>query len=66
MQLVRSYVVRVYRQDAGQVVCVVEDVRTGLSKPFHSPSELWNALDENEGAAGARSPGAPNDARERD
>lgn len=47
MQPIRSYVVRIYRQEpsgATDVTGVIEDVETGLCRPFHSVAELWNAI----------------------
>jgi len=44
MQVLRSYVVRVYRQEADGVAGVVESVETGNVTPFHSPDELWATL----------------------
>jgi hypothetical protein len=41
---IRSYVVRIYRQGRDGVDGVVEDVRTGRARPFHSIAELWAAL----------------------
>ena len=40
MQPIRSYVVRIYRQDRRSVAGVVEDVRTGKSRFFHSLENL--------------------------
>lgn len=44
MQPIRSYVVRVYRQDRRSIAGVVENVRTGKSRFFHSLADLWDAL----------------------
>ena len=44
MQPIRSYVVRIYRRHSDHVDGVVEDVKTGQSRPFHSPADLWQAL----------------------
>ena len=41
MPEVRSYVVRVYRQDSPECAGVVEAVATGEVRPFHSAAELW-------------------------
>jgi hypothetical protein len=42
---IRSFVVRIYRrQGRGGIDGVVEDVKTGRSRPFHSIAELWDAL----------------------
>jgi len=43
-QPIRSYVVRIYRQDRRSVAGVVQDVRTGKSRFFHSMADLWDAL----------------------
>ena len=44
MSPVRSYVVRIYRSGRAGITGVVEDVKTGRSRPFHSMTELWDAL----------------------
>ena len=44
MTPIRSYVVRIYRQGRGGIDGVVEDVKTGRARPFHSLVELWDAL----------------------
>jgi hypothetical protein len=44
MQAIRSYVIRIYRSSRFGVAGVVEDVKTGKSRPFHSITELWDAL----------------------
>ena len=44
MEVLRSYVVRVYRQEADGVAGVVESVETGDVTPFRSPDELWDTL----------------------
>ena len=44
MQVLRSYVVRVYRQEADGVAGVVESVETGDVMPFRSADELWTTL----------------------
>lgn len=44
MTPVRSYVVRIYRSGRVGMTGVVEDVRTGRSRPFSSVTELWDAL----------------------
>ena len=44
MQVLRSYVVRVYRQESDGVAGVVESVETGDVTPFRSPDELWATL----------------------
>jgi len=41
----RSYVVRIYRQqDAGRMVGTVQEVRTGRTVPFQAMEELWQAI----------------------
>jgi hypothetical protein len=44
MQMLRSYVVRVYRQEPDGVAGVVESVETGDVTPFRSSDELWTTL----------------------
>ena len=44
METLRSYVVRVYRQEAEGVAGVIESVETGDAVPFRSANELWAAL----------------------
>ena len=44
MEVLRSYVVRVYRQEADGVAGVVESVETGDVMPFRSSDELWTTL----------------------
>ena len=44
MQPIRSYVVRIYRQDRTGLAGTVEDVRNGRSRAFQSLAELWTAL----------------------
>ena len=44
MEVLRSYVVRVYRQGSGAVAGVVESVETGDVTPFRSSDELWATL----------------------
>ena len=44
MQPIRSFVVRIYRQDRSGLAGTVEDVRTGRSRAFQSLGELWAAL----------------------
>lgn len=39
-----SFVVRIYRRGRGGIDGVVEDVKTGRVRPFHSIGELWDAL----------------------
>jgi hypothetical protein len=40
----RSYVVKVYRQQAGSVAGTVQEVRTGRTVPFQTMEELWQAV----------------------
>jgi hypothetical protein len=44
MSPVRSYVVRIYRSGRAGITGVVEDVKTGRTRPFSSVTELWDAL----------------------
>ena len=44
MTSIRSYVIRIYRSGRAGMTGVVEDVRTGRSRPFNSATELWDAL----------------------
>ena len=44
MNPIRSYVVRIYRQDRRSIAGLVEDVRTGKATFFQSFSGLWDAL----------------------
>lgn len=39
-----SYVVRVYRHTRNDIAGQVEDVESGLMRPFRSPGELWTAI----------------------
>jgi hypothetical protein len=41
---IRSFVVRIYRHGRTGIDGVVEDVRTGRTRPFHSIAELWDVL----------------------
>lgn len=45
MSDVRSFVVRVYRQESHGWAGVVETVATGEVRPFHSAAELWALLE---------------------
>ena len=47
--LVRSYVVRIYREDGEDLAGVVEDVQSGRSTSFRSIEGLRNALRESSG-----------------
>jgi hypothetical protein len=40
----RSYVVKVYRQQADALAGTVQDVRTGRTVPFQTMEELWQAV----------------------
>ncbi len=44
MPVVRSYVVRIYRSSREGITGMVEDVKTGRSRPFSSINELWRGL----------------------
>jgi hypothetical protein len=44
MEVLRSFVVRIYRQEASDVAGVIESVETGTVAPFRTSSELWSAL----------------------
>lgn len=44
MSPVRSYVVRIYRSGRAGITGVVEDVKTGRTRPFSSVTELWDSL----------------------
>ena len=56
MHPVRSFVVRIYRQDRRGIAGQVEDVRTGKSTFFQSFGGLWAVL---MGRARAPAEGAP-------
>jgi hypothetical protein len=40
----RSFVIRIYRQSHRTLVGQLEDVETGLIRPFHNVVELWRLL----------------------
>jgi hypothetical protein len=40
----RSFMVKVYRQQAGTLVGTVQEVRTGRTVPFQTMEELWLAV----------------------
>jgi len=40
----RSFVIKVYRQQAGSVAGTVQEVRTGRTVPFQTMEELWQAV----------------------
>jgi hypothetical protein len=44
MEVLRSYVVRVYRQESDRVAGVIESVETGEATAFRSSEELWETL----------------------
>ena len=44
MKPIRSFVVRIYRQDRRSIAGLVEEVRTGKSTFFQSFAGLWDAL----------------------
>jgi hypothetical protein len=44
MDVLRSYVVRLYREGPAGVTGMVESVETGELVPFRSLDELWSAL----------------------
>lgn len=44
MPNLRSFVVSVYRQQAGVVAGTVQDVQTGRTLPFQGMEELWQAI----------------------
>jgi hypothetical protein len=44
MEGLRSFVVRLYRQELEGITRVVESVETGETNSFRSPDELWAAL----------------------
>lgn len=44
MRDLRSFVVKVYRQQAGTVTGTIEEVRTGRTVPFRTMEELWQAV----------------------
>lgn len=44
MDVLRSYVVRLYRQEIEGIAGMVESVESGETTPFRSPEELWSVL----------------------
>jgi hypothetical protein len=40
----RSFILRIYRRESGQVSGVVEDPQTGSRRPFSSARELWKLV----------------------
>jgi hypothetical protein len=44
MEVLRSYVVRIYRHESDGIAGVIESVETGDTTPFRSSHELWGAL----------------------
>ena len=59
MTPIRSFVVRIYRRGRGGIDGVVEDVKTGRARPFHSIGELWDALRASRKPASPRRTDAP-------
>jgi hypothetical protein len=60
---IRSFVVRIYRRGRGGIDGgidgVVEDVKTGRARRFHSIGELWDALRASRKPASPRRTDAP-------
>ncbi|HTS52569.1 MAG TPA: hypothetical protein VMH26_04785 [Burkholderiales bacterium] len=54
MEVLRSYVVRVYRQESDGVAGVIESVETGEVAPFRSSDELWDVLSHPLSARGSQ------------
>lgn len=44
MEVLRSYVLRLYRSGSTGMTGVIESVETGELKRFRSPDELWRVL----------------------
>ena len=44
MEVLRSYVLRVYRHDSDGIAGVLESVETGDAIAFRSPEELWASI----------------------
>jgi len=44
MRELRSYVVRIYRQGARNLIGILEDTRNGAQCPFESVDQLWTLL----------------------
>ncbi|MCW5623032.1 MAG: hypothetical protein KIS79_18110 [Burkholderiales bacterium] len=44
MHHLRSYVVKVYRQQAGVLTGTVQEVQSGRTVPFQTMEELWQAI----------------------
>jgi len=59
MKPIRSFVVRIYRQDRRSLAGLVEDVRTGKSTFFQSFAGLWDALTARSRGATAAAAVAP-------
>ena len=57
MRDLRSYVVRVYRQQAGSVAGTVQEVGTGRTTPFRTMEELWQAVRSAPPSSGAEAIG---------
>jgi len=68
----RSFVIKVYRQQADAMAGTVQDVRTGRTVPFQTMEELWQAVRRpapvsgNRGAAGKRASAPPPEERNAD
>lgn len=54
MQHLRSYVVKVYRQQAEVLAGTVQDVQSGRTVPFQTMEELWQAIRRPPPASGRR------------
>jgi chemotaxis methyl-accepting protein methylase len=63
MDVLRSYVVRLYRQGSQEVVGMVESVTTRETRSFRSPEELWSAVvqDASEGRSSSIYPREENE-----
>jgi hypothetical protein len=59
MNPIRSFVVRIYRQDRRSIAGLVEDVRTGNSTFFQSFGGLWDALTTRSRGGARTNGGAP-------
>lgn len=57
MEVLRSYVVRVYRQESDAVTGVIESVETGEVTPFRSADELWAIVSRPISARRSQPPG---------
>ena len=63
MEELRSFVVRLYRQELEVIAGVVESVETGETTSFRSPDELWAALQKD---PSRRQPSPTNPLKEND